>query len=457
MEGPDLTQQAAMMAGGLLVPLLLLLTFRALRVVVGMTRAYMGRPDSGADGVVDVSRGASRRRIRGILVFFAMIATAYLFGAWALAGLFLGARQGAPPGVFLVMLGIFLVPVIVLPLLRHLRRRRFGMGPARLPGVPRRTLAAVPLAIPAVLMMYVALSAIYGGVVGMLFGADPAALEAAGLGVDATAHAGEIGLAWGGFGLVMGLAALATGPLLVRASLAVARASAAEHRRADTRPPVLMLRGFRDDRRKILALSSIRRPLIEFLWPSTRDRYEPVLAWEAEEVGPPIAIARPGARLRRLGAARERAPDSSQDWLELVGRWIEESRAVIWSLDTTDGVMSELGELRERGALARTVIVLPPVGGRTLRRRWDEAVHSSEGLLPPCPADPAKTLCVYQRSGRFLAAVAGSRDDASYRAALRRAFGDMGVLPSREVPRLPVKAGRSASGPGGLVDGTLVP
>ena len=102
---------------------------------------------------------------------------------------------------------------------------------------------------------------------------------------------------------------------------------------------------------------------------------------------------------------------------------IDEAAIVAISLSATDGLLREVRVATER-ALARIVLIFPPVAADELRRRW-AAVRAeiAIGVDTALPLDPALILCAYFHERRVVAVVADRRDEAGYRAAITRAAG----------------------------------
>lgn len=223
--------------------------------------------------------------------------------------------------------------------------------------------------------------------------------------------------------MLFGLAFTALLPILFRAGRRFMRLHAADVRRRDRRTPVLYLRAFSDDKLKIEAVPSIRRPVIEQLWPVVRDHFETVVAWTCDEIGPPVSIAQPGTSLANLGTAREHAPDRD-NWLEYVTDEIRASRAVVLSIGATDGLIQEVDAITAVGALAKTVFLFPPVQPVEILERWTivaEALALARGSIPAFDAAGALAAIV-DDSGNLRVITSDRPDEASYRAALLSAF-----------------------------------
>lgn len=237
--------------------------------------------------------------------------------------------------------------------------------------------------------------------------------------------------------MLFGLALTAILPILFRAGRRFLRLHAADVRRRDRRTPVLYLRAFSDDKLKVEAVPSIRRPVIELLWPVVRDRFETVIAWTCDEIGPPVSIAQPGTTLANLGAAREHAPDRDH-WLDYVTNEIRASRAVVLSIGATDGLIQEVNAINAVGALTKTVFLFPPVQPVEIRERWAivaEALALEQASIPAF--DPTGGLAaIVDDSGNLRVITSDRPDEASYRAALLSAFEIAGADRHR-VPAAP--------------------
>jgi len=220
-------------------------------------------------------------------------------------------------------------------------------------------------------------------------------------------------------------AALAALPAMVavatfRMARRQARLRGAEVRALDPRPPVLFLRGFTDDRLSVPTVPSGRRPVLEQL--AVRDLFEVVVTRELDSVGPPVAIAPPGAKLASLGAAREHAPDPAA-WFAYVCSEIGLASIVVVALGRSDGVVAELEAVQKSRARNRSLLLFPPVGDDELRQRWRAARERiREGAVMDLGLDPAAVLVAVADGDRMVAYTADLRDEAGYRAAVRAAL-----------------------------------
>jgi len=156
---------------------------------------------------------------------------------------------------------------------------------------------------------------------------------------------------------------------------------AAEMRRRDTRPPVILLRSFGDDVIGVDRGPTVNTPLS--FWDSKALTLEEVIERALWRAGPVIAIGRPGEKLPPAGAAREYVPDG--EWQARVGQLIAECRYVSVVAGTSEGLLWECRMLSEAGALAKVVVVFPPDHGQleVAWRTMSAAFSLRESVLPP--------------------------------------------------------------------------
>jgi hypothetical protein len=162
-----------------------------------------------------------------------------------------------------------------------------------------------------------------------------------------------------------------------------AKPRASELTQLDTRPPVLILREFRDD-----VLST----------PGSRlgRTFEYFFAGELDRIGPAISVGKPGERLAPLGASRDYLDDP--DWKRAVRRRIDEAGVVVFLLGDSESVEWELRTVVAARGFERLLIVIPPLKDRAeLGRRWtrfvDATAHMLGAVLPrEMPQDPVRAL-----------------------------------------------------------------
>ncbi len=141
--------------------------------------------------------------------------------------------------------------------------------------------------------------------------------------------------------------------------------SASELQEIDVRPPVLILRSFRDDRRGRWRLSR---------------SFEETLVGALAQTGPAVAIGEPTEKLPPLGAARHYV-GAATSWREVVSALIDQASAVVFVLGDSENLFWEFRTAVERRGFHRLLIVVPPVNGRELRSRWRSLLDSQADLF----------------------------------------------------------------------------
>jgi hypothetical protein len=147
---------------------------------------------------------------------------------------------------------------------------------------------------------------------------------------------------------------------------------AAELRQLDRRAPVLILRSFRDDK------LSIERRVYRRTF-RLRPTLEEMVAYEADSLGPSIAIGEPGEKLPPLGASREYL--RNEEWRTAVSKLIDEAALIIFILGDTDNLFWEFSTaIGKRGKDALLVIV-PPLRKTDLEIRWRRFAAANAAFL----------------------------------------------------------------------------
>jgi hypothetical protein len=193
-------------------------------------------------------------------------------------------------------------------------------------------------------------------------------------------------------------------------------ASVSEIRARDSRAPILLLRSFGDD---MIGVFEGYRPSFG----RRRSKsFEEVLTEHLWEIGPVIAIGRPGESLPRLGAAREYI--SNQDWQARMAEMAASAQRIVLIVGRTDGILWEIRKLLSTGFLGRTILVFPPILPEELRNRW-EAVSKELGMGDACAVPVDQTLLLAFPTASESICVVGKRKRGNYyQEALRFAAGN---------------------------------
>lgn len=151
---------------------------------------------------------------------------------------------------------------------------------------------------------------------------------------------------------------------------------------SDPRAPVVYLRPFYSDEQ------AARKSKILFS-PSEEEQ----LALAMNEIGPFVAIGKPGEPAPQLGAARVYLED--QDWKRKVASWVSNAQLVLIRLGLTEGLSWELSHVTASTAPERLILLLPWGGWNGYETfRESMSTHFPRGLpeLPKSKWQPASTL-----------------------------------------------------------------
>ncbi|HEY3409535.1 MAG TPA: hypothetical protein VGK53_15295 [Propionicimonas sp.] len=150
---------------------------------------------------------------------------------------------------------------------------------------------------------------------------------------------------------------------------------------ADTRPHILYLRGFEEDKLRVTP-SLTRSGFLQWLTPFGRPRFEEVLVRYLSRFGPVIAVSgHQGRALQELGAAK--ATFSGGEWQQQVHTWMRDALFVVVAATPTqvrDGLMWELVQLSDDERRARVLLVTSPWPREQLRARWRGFLEATAGL-----------------------------------------------------------------------------
>ncbi|GAB2622213.1 hypothetical protein [Pseudactinotalea suaedae] len=199
---------------------------------------------------------------------------------------------------------------------------------------------------------------------------------------------------------------------------------------ADPRPPILYLRSFDEDRLTLPATLH-RRGLMDTLNVIRRRRFEEAIVVQLQRSGPVVAIAPPGARLPKIGAAR--ASYGHDEWQEKVTELAQRAAVVVLSATPSsvrEGFGWEIDLVANRLEHGRVMVVVAPWRGQ-LARRW-EAFRSYVSSLPffadLASASLPDGLLVAARTSRWGWSSWGAtrRTDVTYAVAIDHALHALG-------------------------------
>lgn len=189
-----------------------------------------------------------------------------------------------------------------------------------------------------------------------------------------------------------------------------------EARAEDPRPPVILLRSFKDD----------RLPIKRMVW-GPRPKFEQLVTRSLSADGPVIAVGEPNEPLPPLGAAREYL--RAGDWRAAVDQLIAQARRVVMVLGSTEGLAWELRQTRLRGRLDDLLLLVPPVNEQQVSERWRALVSPAfdvPGHAWQRAAPPSGLLAMVFVADQPVFIVSDRRRDAHYEVAiaLARALQD---------------------------------
>lgn len=232
---------------------------------------------------------------------------------------------------------------------------------------------------------------------------------------------GPVALALGCVLLSVGAKKLVTG----RRALLV---DASELRQADWRPPVVIVRSFKDDDLRLRSLM-IFNPLRAFA--RTGTTFEEFISQRLSRIGPVIAISGQADDLFPLGAARYVADEIS--WRDRVSELFDEARFIVVAVSDTPSLLWEVREALERGHASKLIFIFPPLPLTEAQRRWDalrqsiaaDEIRQLQRVAFPCGTRPdGLRALTYQsdRHGNQICVVGDGIGKASLGAALEIAI-----------------------------------
>lgn len=167
--------------------------------------------------------------------------------------------------------------------------------------------------------------------------------------------------------------AILTGALLLGSGLysfflgkRLASPPARELLQRDTRAPVVFVRSFRDEHYEYSL-----KGYFQAIWTQMKMQsagtlpmsspWGPTLQWQLaalfKEVGPYVAIGKPGEKLTALGAARMYVADD--EWKAVISDLFHKARLIVLQVGSTPGLNWELNEIRQHIEPKRVLFILP--------------------------------------------------------------------------------------------------
>lgn len=166
---------------------------------------------------------------------------------------------------------------------------------------------------------------------------------------------------------------------------------------ADPRPPVLYLRSFNSDAGADIGaqerMPTLMRPMVLAAGLETEEEQ---IAAAFSEVGPMVAIGRPGERLPQLGAARMYATEDT--WQATVADLLSRSRLVVMRVGDTEGFWWEVANAATLPDATRVIFLLPETPEEYARFRLKANAH----LPKPLPEEYAPRTMTDRTFGGML-------------------------------------------------------
>jgi hypothetical protein len=161
--------------------------------------------------------------------------------------------------------------------------------------------------------------------------------------------------------------------------------SAIERLRRDPRPPVVYLRSFRDDGRRVE--EGVLPELAKAFWRAVGWTVEQRLVAILGRVGPVVAIGRPGEELPEEGAARMYVADA--EWPDLVLDLLDKACLVVLQVGDSAGIRWEIEKVGERMRPERVLLFVPFDSRRDRREaRRDRYYRRTRAAIDGClPTD----------------------------------------------------------------------
>ena len=188
---------------------------------------------------------------------------------------------------------------------------------------------------------------------------------------------------------------------------------------------ILYLRNFADDDIRMPTSRLSRNSIIERIAVYRLERFEEVLVRHLSVTAPVVAVDPSGVVKQPIGAARITL--TAANWNEEIKPHIERARLIVVGAAPerqTDGLRWELDWLAHSGALAKTLLVLPPLQSSRVTARWVNFVDMARAfLLPPDLTLSADRLLILAREeqGTWRAWHSRKRTEWDYNVALREA------------------------------------
>lgn len=169
-----------------------------------------------------------------------------------------------------------------------------------------------------------------------------------------------------GTGIISGALMLAGGLYGFFLGKRLASPPARELLKSDTRSPVVFVRSFHDEANEYSVGGYFQAIWTQMKMQSAgslpmSSPWGPTLQWQLaalfKEVGPYVAIGKPGEKLTALGAARMYVSD--EEWKAVISDLFHKARLIVLQTGSTPGLNWELNEIRQHIDPTRVLFILP--------------------------------------------------------------------------------------------------
>ena len=219
--------------------------------------------------------------------------------------------------------------------------------------------------------------------------------------------------------LLLAVAGFFIGRGLTNAGRRIAQESSASRLSADHRPPILLLRAFSIDGE--VTETSMFKQRSFFGWLFGKASFEEELAAIMENLGPPVALGRPGEVLPDYGFARQYTDNST--WRSVVDDYLSRSSwVVILIQQLTPNLIYEVQRSLTSSGSLKTILVPPPPRFRTAS--WYATWSSVTSTLPMLPRIGELTAAVVidPKDGVFEISMPATRSAEAQLSAIQRAL-----------------------------------
>jgi hypothetical protein len=189
--------------------------------------------------------------------------------------------------------------------------------------------------------------------------------------------------------------------------------------------PVLLLRAFADDERRVERKTDLTNIL--FFGYQKKIRLEEAIAEELWQIGPFYGVGQPGEILPKLGASK--AYFSDEQWQGEVMSWMRSAQLIVMIAGQSEWLKWEFDRVIELGAIGKLMILFPPDEEDAIGKHW-KMVTRWLAHTPYARAlksgKPEKVRALYfKQKDQVRAIVSNTDDQTDFELAIRLAAYDI--------------------------------